>query len=80
MSTRRNLSKFTYETLKELVPILIFIITSGFVLGGLWNHVSAYDGRIKDLEDWRVRQAEDMATVKQYVKDIHDFLLPERSR
>lgn len=72
----QNRNKTTYEMFKDGIQFLAFIVASVFTLGGIWTHVSAYDDRIRELEIWRIEQASDMATVKQKVTDIHDFLLP----
>ena len=52
-----------------------------------WAKVSQYDTRLVALELWRIQSTEnanqeskDLAVVKTQVEDIHDYLIPEKSR
>ena len=67
--------------------VLSFVIIMTFLGTMNWAKVSAYDGRLVALELWRIdvssKQAEDhqdIAVIKQDVKDIHEYLLPKGSR
>lgn len=64
--------------------VVSFIVLITFIGSMNWAKVSAYDGRLVALELWRIevsgKQAEDhqdIAVIKQDVKDIHEYLIPK---
>jgi hypothetical protein len=63
------------------IQIIGFVSTLAsiiFFAGGSWNDVKAYSKRIDVIEGWKTEEQQDMAVIKQQIKDIHDYLLPRK--
>lgn len=60
----------------QIAGFLITIASVIFFAGGTWQEVKAHGPDIESLKIWRSQEQQDMAVLKQQVRDIHDYLIP----